>query len=193
MAGTGNGRRIRQTKIKENFMKKLFLAIVAVLLATTLQAKAKELIVYYSYSGNTRTVAEAIRAKTKADIFEIKVKENYSDDYHTMTRQARDQIEQGYRPELTDSIAGLSEYDTIFLCSPNWWSTIALAVSSFLDNYDLSGKKIIPVITHGGYGVQNTIKDMTAQCNGCNVEQNGWVGENADTTGLDEWLSKVRN
>lgn len=173
-------------------MKKLFLTTLTILFAVTTQVKAKDLIVYYSYSGNTRTVAEAIQAKTNADIFEIKAKENYSDDYHTMTRQAREQIEQSYRPELTTSINNLQEYDTIYLCSPNWWGTIALAVSSFLDNYDLSGKRVIPVITHGGYGVQNTIKDMTAQCKGCVVEQNGWVGKRDDITELNNWLEKIK-
>ena len=136
----------------------------------------KVLIAYYSLSGNTKDVAEAIRSKTGGDIFRIETVQSYPEEYRATTAQAKREINEGFRPELKGKIDNIAQYDIIFIGSPNWWGTIAPAVSSFLADYDLKGKTVIPFITHGGGGVQNTITDLTAQCNGCSVKQNGWVG-----------------
>ena len=135
----------------------------------------KILVAYYSYSGNTKEVAKAIHKKVGGDIFE----------------QAKKEIEENYRPKLTTSVADIAQYDVIFLGSPNWWGTITPQVSSFIETYNLSGKRIIPFITNGGGGVQRTISDMTKQCKGCDVEQNGWVGYGNETSGLDAWLRNL--
>lgn len=151
----------------------------------------KILVAYYSYSGNTKEVAEAIHKKVGGDIFEIKTEGTYPDEYRPMTVQAKKEIQDGYRPKLTTSVADIKQYDIVFLGSPNWWGTITPQVSSFLDNYDLSGKTVVPFITHGGGGVQNTIKDMTAQCKDCNVTQDGWVGYSSRTLGISGWLENL--
>ena len=152
----------------------------------------KILVAYYSYSGNTKEVAEAIHQKVGGDIFEIKTEGTYPEEYRPMTEQAKKEIQDGFRPKLTTSVADISQYDIIFLGSPNWWGTITPQVSSFIETYDMSGKKVIPFITHGGGGVQRTISDMSTQCKGCNVEQNGWVGYGSLKIGLDSWLEKVK-
>ena len=152
---------------------------------------AKVLVAYYSYSGNTKEVAEAIHEKVGGDIFEIKTEGTYPDEYRPMTVQAKKEIEDGWRPKLTTSVADISKYDVVFLGSPNWWGTITPQVSSFLENYDLSGKTVIPFITHGGGGVQNTVRDMTAQCKGCNVNQEAWVGYGSRTFGVAGWLEDM--
>ena len=152
---------------------------------------AKVLVAYYSYSGNTKEVAEAIHEKVGGDIFEIKTEGTYPDEYRPMTVQAKKEIEDGWRPKLTTSVADISKYDVVFLGSPNWWGTITPQVSSFLENYDLSGKTVIPFITHGGGGVQNTVRDMTAQCKGCNVNQEAWVGYGSRTFGIGGWLEDL--
>ena len=139
-------------------------------------AAPKILIAYYSYSGNTKEVAEAIHEKIGGDIFEIKTEGSYPD---------------GYRPKLTTSVADISQYDIVFLGSPNWWGTITPQVSSFLAAYNLSGKTVIPFVTHGGGGVQNTVTDMTAQCKGCRVSDNGWVGYGSRTMGISGWLKDL--
>lgn len=152
---------------------------------------SKVLIAYYSYSGNTKDVAEAIQKDIGGDLFEIKTEGTYPEEYRPMTEQAKKEIQDGYRPALTTKVADIAQYDTIFIGSPNWWGTITPQVSSFIDSYDLSGKKVIPFITHGGGGVQNTIKDMTAQCKGCNVQQDGWVGYGSRTLGISGWLEDL--
>ena len=151
----------------------------------------KILVAYYSYSGNTKDVAETIHEKVGGNIFEIKTEGTYPASYRPMTEQAKKEIADGYRPKLTTSVKNIAQYDVIFLGSPDWWGTITPQVSSFIETYDLSGKKVIPFITNGGGGVQKTISDMTSQCKGCNVEQNGWVGYGNTTIGLDSWLKKV--
>lgn len=85
----------------------------------------------------------------------------------------------------------MAQYDVVFLGSPNWWGTITPQVSSFLDTYDLSGKTVIPFITHGGGGVQKTIADMTRQCTGCRVVSDGWTGYGSQTAGLTDWLKEI--
>ena len=152
---------------------------------------AKILIAYYSYSGNTKEVAEAIHEKTGGDLFGIKTEGSYPDEYRPMTQQAKKEIQDGYRPKLTTSVADISKYDIVFVGSPNWWGTITPQVSSFLESYDLSGKTVIPFITHGGGGVQNTVTDMTAQCKGCNVSKDGWVGYGSRTLGISGWLEDL--
>lgn len=152
----------------------------------------KILVAYYSYSGNTKEVAEAIHQKVGGDIFEIKTTGTYPDDYKSMTEQAKKEIEDGYRPQLTTSVADISQYDVIFLGSPIWWGTITPQVSSFIESYDLSGKTIIPFVTHGGGGKSHSFTDIASQCKGCNVEQNGWSSYGSITIGLDRWLAKVK-
>lgn len=149
---------------------------------------AKILIAYYSYSGNTKEVAEAIQKEIGGDLFEIKADGTYPDEYRPMTEQAKKEIDAGFRPKLTTSVADMAQYDVVFIGSPNWWGTITPQVSSFLESYDLSGKTVIPFITHGGGGQQNTIADLTAQCKGCKMNSDGWVGYGSRTLGIGSWL-----
>lgn len=149
------------------------------------------LVAYYSYSGNTKEVAEAIHEKVGGNLFEIKAEGTYPEEYRPMTVQAKKEIQDGFRPKLTTSVADMSKYDIVFIGTPNWWGTITPQVSSFLENYDLNGKTVVPFVTHGGGGVQNTVKDLTAQCKGCNVVSEPWVGYGSRTLGISGWLKDL--
>ena len=151
----------------------------------------KILVAYYSYSGNTQKIANAIHEKIGGDIFEIKTEGSYPEEYRAMTQQAQKEIQSGFRPKLTTKVENIGQYDIIFIGSPNWWGTITPQVSSFLESYDLSGKKIIPFITHGGGGKQNTITDIKAQCKGCDVVSSGWSGYGSMSIGLSSWLEDL--
>ncbi len=108
------------------------------------------LIAYFSWGGNTRGIAQEIQRQTGADLFEITMVNPYSDDYNTVLDQAqRDQNEQA-RPELASHVENMEQYDTILLGYPNWWASIPMPVASFLEEYDFSGKTIIPFCSHGG-------------------------------------------
>jgi len=187
-------------------MKKLFQSAIMLLLSVaalspmasaqtskekTMSEDKKVLIAYYSWSGNTEEVAHAIAEKTKGTLFRIQTVDPYPEEYRATTTQAKKEINAGFRPKLKDKVNDIAQYDIIFIGSPNWWGTIAPAVSSFLESYDLTGKTVIPFITHGGGGVQNTIKDLTAQCKGCNVVSDGWVGYGSRTFGINGWLKDL--
>jgi flavodoxin len=110
----------------------------------------KTLMVYFSWSGNTRGIARQIQEMTGADIFEIELVTPYSSDYNTVLDQAqRDQNRQA-RPELANHVEDMEQYDTILVGYPNWWASIPMPVASFLEAYDFSGKTILPVCSHGG-------------------------------------------
>ena len=147
-------------------MKKLALFILAFLCIAPFcfseETKGNNvLVVYYSWSGNTRAVALEINKKVNGKIFEIDTKIPYPKDYKATVDQAKKEINDGVKPELKDELKeDLSKYDTIFIGTPNWWGTMAPAVTSFLSKYDLSGKTIIPFVTHGSGGEQNCITDM---------------------------------
>ena len=108
------------------------------------------LIAYFSWGGNTRGIAEEIAGQTGADLFEITPVNPYSDDYNTVLDEAqRDQNEQA-RPELAAHVENREDYDIIILGYPNWWASIPMPVASFLEEYDFTGKTIIPFCSHGG-------------------------------------------
>lgn len=110
----------------------------------------KVLIAFFSWGGNTKGIAEEIQAQTGADLFEITLVNPYSNDYNTVLDEAqRDQNEQA-RPELAVHVENMEDYDTVILGYPNWWASIPMPIASFLEEYDFSGKTIIPFCSHGG-------------------------------------------
>ncbi|MDR1546740.1 MAG: NAD(P)H-dependent oxidoreductase [Deltaproteobacteria bacterium] len=114
----------------------------------------KILIAFFSWDGHTKKIAETIDEKIEADLFEIKVVNPYSNDYSTTVETAQKELAEQARPELATHIATITEYKTIILGYPNWWGSIPMPVASFLEEYDFTGKTIIPFCSHegGGFG-----------------------------------------
>jgi flavodoxin len=151
----------------------------------------KLLVIYYSHSGNTREIAHQIHQMVGGDIMEIQPVEPYPDDYNKVVKQAKAELNSGYNPPLKTNVENIGSYDVIFLGSPNWCQTIAPPVQSFLSQTDLSGKTIVPFITHGGGGSGRSVADIAALCQESTildalVVQGGTSGKMAST----EWLSK---
>ena len=110
----------------------------------------KVLIAFFSWGGNTKGIAEEIQSQTGADLFEIELVHPYSSDYNTVLDEAqRDQNNQA-RPEIKNHVENMDQYDTVILGYPNWWASIPMPIASFLEEYDFSGKTIIPFCSHGG-------------------------------------------
>lgn len=120
----------------------------------------KELVVYFSWSGNTAKVASEIQNQTGADIFEIVSKQPYTDDYNTLLNIAKEEKNNQARPEISGKIENIDDYDVIFLGFPNWWGDMPMILYSFLDRYDLSKKTIAPFCTSGGSGFSNTLSEI---------------------------------
>jgi flavodoxin len=120
----------------------------------------KILIVYFSHSGNTKTIANHIHEQVGGDMFEIKTVNNYPSDYDSVLEQARKEKAENYRPKLSDEIKDIKEYDIIYIGFPNWLGDMPMAVYAFLEQYDFSGKTIIPFTTHGSSGFSNNINTI---------------------------------
>jgi len=110
------------------------------------------LIVYYSWVGNARKVAEQIHGAVGGELFELLPVTPYSADYRVCLEQARKEIPAGFKPELKTKPASIADFDIIFAGSPNWCSSIAPPLATFLSSFDFNGKTIAPFCTYGGGG-----------------------------------------
>ncbi len=128
----------------------------------------KILVAYYSWSGHTKMAAERIQEATGGTLYEIKPVDPYSTAYRACTEQAKKEIEAGFRPQLQGAV-DFGAYDVVFVGSPNWWSTIAPPVASFLAGGDLSGKTVVPFVTHGGGGMAGCERAVREACPKANV------------------------
>ncbi|MDR3046656.1 MAG: NAD(P)H-dependent oxidoreductase [Bacteroidales bacterium] len=137
----------------------------------TIGTEPKILVVYYSWSGNTRQVAEQIQTVVGGDIVEIKALKPYPEEYKQCVEQAKEEIHANFKPEININkrILDINNYDIIFIGSPNWWSTIAPPVASFINLYDFKGKTVIPFCTHGGGQEANLFKDIEAAAFGSKI------------------------
>ncbi len=121
--------------------------------------------------GNTKTAADMIRKFTNADLFQIEPLQEYSKKYNECIAQAQADQRRDARPELKKYPEEMEKYDTIYLGYPNYWSTMPMAVFTFLEHYDFSGKRICPFCTHEGSGMGSSESDIRKTCPGAVVEQ----------------------
>ncbi len=117
----------------------------------------RTLVAYFSRSGNTRVIAGQVHRARGAELFEIEPAKAYPEDYFATVEQARKERDSGYEPPLKARVSGMASYQTVFLGFPIWGETTPPVIRSFLSAHDLSGKSVIPFITHGGYGLGNSI------------------------------------
>lgn len=151
----------------------------------------KTLVVYFSHSGNTKKIAEEIQSKMDADIFEIKTVNTYSDDYDTVLDEAQEELNDKARPKLSESVEDMAQYQTVIIGYPIWWGDMPMAVYSFLDEYDLSGKTILPFCTHGGSGISGTDKNIQDEEKEANITEGLAISDSSldDANGnIDNWL-----
>ncbi len=134
-------------------------------------AKSRILVACFSRSGNTRVVAGLIRRAHGADEFEIRPATPYPEDYLTTVEQARQERDQGVEPALAVEVTGMAAYDIVFLGFPIWGETAPPVIRSFLSAHDLGGKALIPFITHGGYGLGNSLDVLTRHARGARVQR----------------------
>lgn len=124
----------------------------------------------YLEVGNTEVAAGMIQKLTGADIFKIEPRQEYSKGYNDCIAEAQEDQRRNARPELKIYPESIREYDTIYLGYPNYWGTMPMAVFTFLEHFDFSGKKIRPFCTHEGSGMGSSVSDIRRLCPGADVE-----------------------
>jgi flavodoxin len=168
----------------------------------------KSLSVYYSRKGNnyvggsivnlpignTEVIAKKIQGLTRSDLFQIQTVKPYPEDYTETTCVAQNELSGNARPELTEMVADMDSYEVIYIGYPNWWGTMPMAVFTFLDAYDFSGKTIVPYCTHEGSGLGSSELDIKKHCptakvlSGLAIKGGSVGGAGKD---LANWLKKL--
>jgi flavodoxin len=128
------------------------------------QSGGKILVAYFSWSGNAKVLAGQIAEASGGDLFEIKTVKAYPDTYDECIAVAKEEQNRNTRPSLLGSVSNMAQYGTVFLCYPNWWGTLPMALFTFLEAYDFSGKTIYPLVTHGGSRFGRSLDDMKRLC-----------------------------
>jgi flavodoxin len=141
-------------------------------------SKSKSLIAFFSRKGNnyvgdsivnlpvgnTEVAAKKIQKLTESDIFQIKTAESYPEDYTETTNIAQEEKRNNARPKLTETVDNMHSYDIIYIGYPNWYGTMPMAVFTFLEGYNFSGKTVVPFCTHEGSGMGSSERDIKKLC-----------------------------
>ncbi|WP_245815289.1 flavodoxin [Hymenobacter gelipurpurascens] len=122
----------------------------------------KVLIVYLSRTSNTKAVAGIIQRTVGGKVVALELEKPYPANYQATVQQVSDENEKGYLPPLRTSVENIRQYDVIFVGFPTWGMQLPPPLKSFLKQYDLSGKTIVPFSTHAGYGVGSGFETVKA-------------------------------
>jgi flavodoxin len=132
-------------------------------------AEKKIVIVYLSRTNNTKAIAEMIQQKVGGKLVALELQTPYPADYHATVEQVVHQLESGYLPPLKTKIEQLEQYDVLFLGFPTWDMQLPPPVKSFLHQYNLKGKTVIPFNTNAGYGSGSSFQTVKELCPGSTV------------------------
>ena len=124
----------------------------------------------YVKVGNTEIVVGLMKELIDADTFKIEMKNPYSPVYMTCIDEAKRDKQNDARPELVNYPGSIDDYDTIVLAYPNYWGTFPMAVATFLERYDFSGKTILPLCTNEGSGLGSSVSDIKKYAKGADVK-----------------------
>ena len=130
------------------------------------------LVAYFSWSGNGQQMAKWISEETGSELFRIVPSESYGEDFDSCADRAKDELDNEIRPELSEhiDIETMAQYDVIYLGFPVWWYDLPMPVWTFLEEYDLSGKTVIPFFSHNGSSNgANSVNRVEELANGATV------------------------
>ena len=154
----------------------------------------KRLVAYFSASGTTRKTAEMIAESAGADLYEIAPKVPYTrEDLDWMNKKSRSSVEMSdkkIRPEMTDTDAGIENYDEILLGFPIWWYVAPTIINTFLEAYDFSGKKVVLFATSGGSGFGNTVRELEPSAPGAQISE-GKLLNRAGADVIADWVATL--
>ena len=136
--------------------------------------------------GSCEFVAKVVQETIGGDLFQIETVQQYPLDHDPLVDQAADEKSQDARPELAAQLEDIDQYDTIILGYPNWWGDLPMPVYAFLEEYDFTGKTIIPFVTHGGSGFSNTVGTISALQPGATVSEDTLSIARGDVANCEE-------
>lgn len=155
---------------------------------------SKVLVAYFSASGVTAKLAERLASAIGADLHEIRPEKPYtSADLDWRDSNSRSSVEmkdKSFRPTIANSVENMDQYDTVFVAFPIWWYVAPTIINTFLEAYNLDGKKIIPLATSGSSGMGNTNKELAPSCKGATLEEGKRFAANAGEKELADWAKK---
>lgn len=150
------------------------------------------LVAYFSWSGNTEQMARIITGETGADLFEIVPATPYTDDYDELLDIAQQEQADNTRPELSAHVENWDSYDTVFVGYPNWWSNAPMAVYTFPESCDWTGKTLIPFNTSAGGGFGRSLSGIEESAEGAELLEGLALTESELTDAqnrVTEWLT----
>ncbi len=150
----------------------------------------KPLVVYFSYSGKTAAIAKAVANAAKADTFEIKTVKPYPQSYRECADYAKDEKNRNFHPEIQGNVANIKEYDTILLGFPIWWYDAPMAVYTFIDKHDLSGKTVISFCTSGGSPISESTTGLKSALSKSKFIEGLRFSHN-DTSAVEKWVKDL--
>lgn len=155
----------------------------------------KVLVAYFSASGTTKKLAIKLASVIGADLHEINPQVPYtSADLNWMDKNSRSSVEmsdKSFRPAIANRVENMDEYDTIFIAFPIWWYVAPTIINSFLEQYNLNSKTIVPLATSGGSGMGSTNNALTPSCPGADLKEGKVFSANTDKNSLKMWAASI--
>ena len=157
----------------------------------------RELVVYFSCTGNTKKVAEEIADQTGANLYEIEPEQPYTEEDlnygNDNSRANREMNNENARPEISGKLENISDYDIFYIGYPIWWGDMPKILNTFFDTHDMSGKTIMPFCTSGGSGISKSVNSVKHAEPEAVVKEGLQIsgsssGDTADE--VSEWLNK---
>ena len=159
------------------------------------ELQPKILLAYYTRTGNTEKFANQIKKLVGGDLYRIETVDEYPPSYQDVLKVSKVEIDNQYKPPIKSLVDNINQYDIVFVGTPNWYSTMAPPVATFLSMHDLSEKTIIPFATHGGGGEARCLTDIREMSSQASVlEGTALYGSQAETERrrILEWLKKLQ-
>lgn len=156
----------------------------------------KKLVAYFSATGTTEKLAKNLAKVAGADLFEIQPKQPYTDadlDWtNPLSRSTVEMKDMSSRPAVANRVANMQEYDTIFVGFPIWWYVAPTIINTFLEQYNLTGKTVVPFATSGSSGMGKTNQMLAVSAKGANLVEGKRFSSNASISALQDWLKDLK-
>lgn len=157
----------------------------------------KAIVAYFSASGVTAKLAKNLSSAIGADLHEIQPQQPYTNaDLNWQDKHSRSSVEmndKSFRPAIANQVENMAQYDVVFVAFPIWWYVAPTIINTFLEQYDLTGKIVVPLATSGGSGMGNTNAELAPSCSGADLREGKRFAANASAAELKKWAEKFLN